>query len=273
MARVWRTRRVTCLTSRSLGLRGKDPRCLDSPVSPSPSSWPRPGGGGTGHPWDGLTGDGPRGAARAVPRRRRRGADVPGLRQPPAARGLQARQRASGSPRCPTARSSSATSGCSTECEFGSIQTAINTIRKPNTSIYVLPGVYREQQWANQERSHYCSHLETESDDPLPAAEYIGSLSSPDPGTSSAAAEDDGTSDPIALSYADQRRCAHNLNLIAVFGDETPEERLHLLRQRVLRDPDRRHRSPDDRRHDRQPASRSSTPCGWTARAARWCAT
>jgi hypothetical protein len=110
------------------------------------------------------------------------------------------------------------------DCEFDSIQTAINTIRRPNTSIYVLPGVYRESQWANQERSHYCSHLETESDDPLPAAEYIGSLSSPDPGTAPEAAEDDGTTDPIALSYADQRRCAHNLNLIAVFGDDTPKD-------------------------------------------------
>jgi hypothetical protein len=105
------------------------------------------------------------------------------------------------------------------ECEFGSIQTAIDTITRRNTSIYVLPGVYYEQQWANQKRSHYCSHLETQSDDPLPAAEYIGSLSSPD----TEAAEDDGTTDPIALSYADQRRCAHNLNLIAAFGDETPK--------------------------------------------------
>jgi hypothetical protein len=68
------------------------------------------------------------------------------------------------------------------ECEFGSIQTAINTIQRRNTSIYVLPGVYREEKWASQERSHYCSHLETQSDDPLPAAEYIGSLSSPDTG-------------------------------------------------------------------------------------------
>jgi hypothetical protein len=107
------------------------------------------------------------------------------------------------------------------KCEFGSIQTAINTIKRRNTSIYVLPGVYREQQWANQKRSHYCSHLQTQSDNPLPSSEYIGSLSSPDTGAE--AAQDDGTSNPIALSYADQRRCAHNLNLIAVFGDDTPK--------------------------------------------------
>ncbi len=102
-------------------------------------------------------------------------------------------------------------------CEFGSIQSAINSIEKRRTSVYVLPGVYEERQWAEQKRSHYCSHLETQSDAPLLSAEYIGSLSSPD-----TEAEDDGTTDPIALSYADQRRCAHNLNLIAVFGDETP---------------------------------------------------
>ena len=105
-------------------------------------------------------------------------------------------------------------------CEFRSIQTAINTIDRRRTSIYVLPGVYSERQWAEKKRSHYCSHLETQSDAPLVSAEYIGSLSSPDPG--SAAPEDDGTTDPIALSYADQRRCAHNLNLIALFGDRTP---------------------------------------------------
>jgi hypothetical protein len=107
-------------------------------------------------------------------------------------------------------------------CDFRSIQSAINTIARRDTSVYVLPGVYEERQWGQRERSHYCSHLETQSDDPLRAAEYIGSLSSPDPG---AAPEDDGTTDPIALSYADQRRCAHNLNLIAVFGDETPGNR------------------------------------------------
>jgi hypothetical protein len=129
------------------------------------------------------------------------------------------------------------------QCDFRSIQTAINTVDRRNTSIYVLPGVYREHRWAKQKRSDYCSHLATESNDPLTGgAEYIGSLSSPDTGAiihddstanaeehaaehneTTAAAEADGTSNPIALSYADQRRCAHNLNLIAVFGDKTPK--------------------------------------------------
>lgn len=107
------------------------------------------------------------------------------------------------------------------DCRFTSIQGAINSIDEPRTSVYVLPGVYRETKWAEMKRSNYCSHLETSSARPLEGAEYIGSLSSPD----TAAAEDDGASDPIALSYGDQRRCAHNLNLIAVFGDRTPDDK------------------------------------------------
>ena len=103
------------------------------------------------------------------------------------------------------------------ECRYRSIQTAINSIQRRNTSIYVLPGVYEERQWANAARSDYCSHLSTESTSPLDASEYIGSITSPE--TNAANAE----SNPVALSYADQRRCAHNLNLIALFGDQTPD--------------------------------------------------
>jgi hypothetical protein len=100
------------------------------------------------------------------------------------------------------------------ECRFGSIQTAINSIKKRRTSVYVLPGRYTERRWATAEKSTYCANLKTESKDPLPVSSYIGSLSSPDSGSN-----DTG---PIALSYPDQRRCAHNLNLIAIFGDRTP---------------------------------------------------
>ncbi len=108
------------------------------------------------------------------------------------------------------------------DCSFTSIQSAINTIQQRKTSVYVLPGVYQEQRWAKKKRSNYCSNLETSSDEPLAdGAEYIGSLSSPDTGAS--AAEADGSSDPIALSYYDQRRCKTNLNLISVFGDKTPK--------------------------------------------------
>jgi hypothetical protein len=103
------------------------------------------------------------------------------------------------------------------QCRFGSIQDAINSISKRRTSVYVLPGVYHETKWADRKRSEYCSNLETASDDPLDAASYIGSIT--DPLTGQANAE----SDPIALSYSDQRRCAHNLNLIAIFGDSTPK--------------------------------------------------
>ncbi len=102
------------------------------------------------------------------------------------------------------------------ECRFDSIQTAINSIEKRDTSIYVLPGVYDEKRWAGAKRSAYCSSLKTSSTSPLEASQYIGSISSPESGAANA------ESNPVALSYTDQRRCAHNLNLIALFGDETP---------------------------------------------------
>ncbi len=99
-------------------------------------------------------------------------------------------------------------------CHYRSIQTAVNSITHQHTSVYVLPGYYTESHWANLKRSDYCSNLSTDSQDPLPASEYIGSLTDPESGSRK--------SDPIALSYADQRRCRHNLNLIAIMGDRTP---------------------------------------------------
>jgi Right handed beta helix region len=101
------------------------------------------------------------------------------------------------------------------QCRYGSIQTAIDSIRRRHTSVYVLPGYYTESRWASARRSSYCSHLSSQSQDPLPASEYIGSLTDPQSGAKK--------SDPIALSYADQRRCRHNLNLIAIMGDRTPD--------------------------------------------------
>jgi hypothetical protein len=103
------------------------------------------------------------------------------------------------------------------ECGFHSIQSAINSITKPNTSVYVLPGRYTERRWATAKRSDYCSHLRSQSNDPLNASEYIGSLTDPSSGSKK--------SDPIALSYADQLRCQHNLNLIAIMGDHTPRNK------------------------------------------------
>ena len=103
-------------------------------------------------------------------------------------------------------------------CRYGSIQTAINSISRRNTSDYVLPGVYRETTWANLKLSQYCSNLKTESDDPVEAASYIGSITDPMTG------QENAESDPVALSYSDQRRCAHNLNLIGILGDSTPQD-------------------------------------------------
>jgi hypothetical protein len=103
------------------------------------------------------------------------------------------------------------------ECRFHSIQSAIDSIEKRNTSVYVLPGRYTERRWATAKRSDYCAHLKSQSNDPLNASEYIGSLTDPSSGSRK--------SDPIALSYADQLRCQHNLNLIAIMGDHTPRNK------------------------------------------------
>ena len=103
------------------------------------------------------------------------------------------------------------------ECKFHSIETAVTTIEARQTSIYVLPGYYDEHEWATMKRSSYCSNLKKVSKDPLPVSEYIGSLSSPGTGPKK--------SDPIALSYPDQLRCQHNLNLVAIMGDQTPHNK------------------------------------------------
>lgn len=100
-------------------------------------------------------------------------------------------------------------------CRYNSIQDAVNSIRGRSTSVYVLPGIYTESKWATAKPSTYCANLKTESKSPLKVAAFIGSLTSPDTGSA--------PSSPIALSYADQRRCPHNLNLIALLGDSTPD--------------------------------------------------
>ena len=132
------------------------------------------------------------------------------------------------------------------ECRFESIQTAVNSITKRKTSVYVLPGIYTERKWANKAKSVYCGNLKTASKNPLRTTAYVGSLADPanqestdsdhdetdhadgdhtdsdhadhDEAPARAAADNPG---PIALSYADQYRCRHNLNLIAIFGDST----------------------------------------------------
>jgi hypothetical protein len=103
------------------------------------------------------------------------------------------------------------------ECGFGSIQDAVDSISRRRTSVYVLPGLYTERKYAEYEPTGYCANLASASDDPLARSEYIGSL------TEGPQADDaaDGGAAPIAISYSDQVRCPHNLNLITVFGDRS----------------------------------------------------
>lgn len=109
------------------------------------------------------------------------------------------------------------------DCSFRSIQSAINTVQRRRTSIYVLPGTYSERKWVKKPRSTYCSNLSTESANPVAESSYIGSISEPGERPQADGLEAETGSDPIALSYADQRRCPGNLNLISVFGDKTPK--------------------------------------------------
>lgn len=102
------------------------------------------------------------------------------------------------------------------KCRYNSIQDAVNSIARRKTSVYVLPGSYKETRWANTKPTGYCATIKTASKDPLDAAQVIGSLTSTE-----ATAADSG---PVALSYPDQVRCPHNLNLIAILGDSTPQD-------------------------------------------------
>jgi hypothetical protein len=107
------------------------------------------------------------------------------------------------------------------ECRFRSIQAAVDSIGRRGTSVYLLPGVYRERRTATAPKSDYCANLRTASKDPLDATSYIGSLATE---SSAAAEEGESGTGPVALSYADQVRCPHNLNLIALLGDSTPDD-------------------------------------------------
>lgn len=107
------------------------------------------------------------------------------------------------------------------ECRYDSIQDAINDVKVANSTIYVMPGVYTEDKYADSKPTGYCADLKTASDDPLPSAAYIGSLAGPD-SQPLEAAEDSST--PVAISYPDQLRCPHNLNMIAIFGDRSPDD-------------------------------------------------
>lgn len=71
-------------------------------------------------------------------------------------------------------------------CDFEHIQQAVDAVTEPDTTIYVLPGVYREEP----------------------------SRAEPDPDCAALADE--------RLTYAQQVACPHLQNLIVVLGDETP---------------------------------------------------
>lgn len=96
------------------------------------------------------------------------------------------------------------------ECRFSSIQDAVNAVSTKDSTIYVLPGVYTEDKYANYQPTGECAQLQDQSN-----KGFVGSLT-------------DGLSNgssgpPIAISYADQLRCPHNLNMIAILGDHTPD--------------------------------------------------
>ena len=118
------------------------------------------------------------------------------------------------------------------ECGFGSIQTAINSIEEQNTSVYILPGVYEERQWAEAPRSERCSDLRTSPTAPGEAAQYIGSITAAD--TAAANAE----SNPVALSYAEEsyreleRRFTHAVTRripLIIYASHTDFEQTNIL--------------------------------------------
>ena len=116
------------------------------------------------------------------------------------------------------------------KCKYSSIQDAINSITKANTSVYILPGTYLESKYASSKPTGYCGSIKKieksilEEDPknipgklPALATQYIGSLT----GEQKEPVYGNG---PVALSYADQVKCPHNLNLIALFGDKTLDD-------------------------------------------------
>lgn len=92
------------------------------------------------------------------------------------------------------------------ECGYSDIQAAVDAVSTAGSTIYVLPGVYQELP-SRPDPTGGCATIKGETD-----ASLIGTLqgSGKNPGT------------PVAISYADQVRCPHALNLIAVLGDSTP---------------------------------------------------
>ena len=207
-----------------------------------PRGRPRRGPGGAPHRRADRPGrGGPRGAGVVVPEGHRRGAALPRLRQRRAAAWCASRRAAGSSRDMKAGPLKERNQRLLRRCDFGSIQSAINTIKARNTSIYVLPGTYRERKWASDERSEYCSNLETDSNDPLDEVDYIGSVPDPEGGTprSPTRSRCPTPTSAAAPTTSTSSRCS---------ATRRPEERLDRLRQPLLRHPDRRHRQAPHRR-------------------------
>ncbi|MDX6285293.1 MAG: hypothetical protein QOG53_778 [Frankiales bacterium] len=97
------------------------------------------------------------------------------------------------------------------QCAFHSIQLAVDAVKKQKTDIWLLPGLYTEAQYDGAPKGA-CAQLKSSRD-----TDFIGTLEDP---TGQPAKTSDGS--PVALSYGDQLRCPHNLNLVAILGDKTP---------------------------------------------------
>ena len=96
------------------------------------------------------------------------------------------------------------------ECKYRHVQDAINAVTKPGTTIYLLPGVYSEEPYAAPPTGE-CADLKVETEGDL-----VGTLQE------SVAPSEGGT--PALLSYAQQVKCPHVHNLIAILGDTTPTD-------------------------------------------------
>lgn len=77
-------------------------------------------------------------------------------------------------------------------CDFSNIQAAVDAVTRKGTTIYVLPGIYREKPTRSQPK---CAE-----DLPEPSGEGGGAI----------------------LSYKQQKNCSAAQNLIGIYGDDKP---------------------------------------------------
>jgi hypothetical protein len=96
------------------------------------------------------------------------------------------------------------------QCKYHSIQLAVDAVQHQGTDIWLLPGLYTESQYDGPPKGACANLASAEQPD------FVGTLTNP----TGKPAREDGS--PVAISYADQLRCPHNLNLVAILGDHTP---------------------------------------------------